>query len=182
MSDTDRRAALKDIADRYNEVGLYDPDPRMRALAQVAKNGNTQVNPIPVGSPTGQLSAATPRPGPQVQDIPQGMGSDVSAPEGHSGAGTFDQMAAIRAKQLQLNNAASQPPPSDFDPSGYAPYPGPAVPQPRQFPHIQAKMQSGQPVTTQDIRATTSPTQALSPDDEDAINKQLNSKDDEDED
>jgi hypothetical protein len=56
------------------------------------------------------------------------------------------------------------------------------APQPRQFPHIQAKIKSGQPVTKDDIRQTISPTEALSPDDEDAVNKQLQSKDDEDED
>lgn len=158
---------------------------RLKAIADVFRGAtpSPEVNSATY-VPTGNLVDRSKSNLPPVQNVPNWALHDVNAPETQEGGlGTVDDMAAARAKQLQQNNLASQ---VDVEPqidmSKYQPY-VPQAPQPRQFPAIQAKIQSGQPVNTNDIRSTTKANQALRPDQEAALNKQLSGSDeDEDED
>lgn len=133
---------------------------KLKALAEYFRNGGqdprvAQAQPMGQPDQSGRLSAAPPVP--PMESTGGGMPMPNSPPMG-MGAGTLDQMAAARAKQLELNNLASQPPPPDFDASGYTAYPGP-----RQFPNIQKKVQAGQPINSQDIRDTMHGVQEVTP-------------------
>lgn len=155
---------------------------RLNALNQVA---NPQI-----GSPNGSLpssqSAGMADPGEQTLPNAPTM-SPADAQNRMSAAiqaGPAMQQAAAKlraqaALDQQAEDHANQI--GDIDMSKYQPYQPQAL-APRQFPHIQAKMKSGQPVTTEDIRATMKPGQALSEDQEAALNKQLHGDDDENED
>src|ERR1019366_10781500 len=91
---------------------------------------------------------------------------------------SFDSADAQRTAQMNQNALAA---PASGLPSDLAAKLAAAqqteAPTPRQFPHIQAKMKSGQPVTTQDIRATLKGPQEVTPE----LNKKLGyGSDDED--
>jgi hypothetical protein len=176
------RATLKDIADRYNQTGAYDPDPRMRALNAMAGNRAAPYPAPGTGTPdnSGYMTPGAAGPDQSVAGVPGYGMHDASTPEQGSGAGTMDQMMAERQARLQQNNLAAQQqqaPPEDM--SGYQTYhPGQMNQvQPRQFPQIQQSLQAqpqsqltqaqaGQEVTPQ-LEHELFPQAAANEDDED---------------
>jgi hypothetical protein len=109
MSDTASQAKMKALAEYFRNGGRAGLTPHPFNLQPPPSNGD--------------ISAAPPAGMQPVQNVPQRALHDVSAPEGGGGAGTMDEMAAARAKILEMNNAASQPPPAEFDASAYTDVP-----------------------------------------------------------
>lgn len=95
MADAASRAKLKALAEYFRKGG-NDPE--------VIKN--FREDPV---RPTGRLSAADQMPQKPVASVPSWGMHDTSAPEmNNAGAGSMDDMAAVRQKQLALSNARSQ--------------------------------------------------------------------------
>lgn len=122
---------------------------------------------------------APPPPPPQTPPVPNVLPNDpnmspadqqsrmnamIAAPLSGGTDLTLDGAQAQRQKMLDMYNAASAEKAAgaqDPDMSGYSDVPKPNAA--RQFPHIQKKMKTGQPVTTEDIRATMKGPQEVTP-------------------
>ncbi len=93
-----------------------------------------------------------------------------------------DQAEQDRRYQMALQNyiqSRQAPPEMQAPPQQMMPEEAPPQLNTRQFPKIHQSIQSGQPISANDIRSMTSPTQALSPEQEAGINKQLGGEDEE---
>jgi hypothetical protein len=112
--------------------------------------------------------------------VPEWALHTASQPETQSGVGSLDDMALARAAQLKQNNLATQDPSSAPDLSGYQPYVAPK-PGPRQFPAIRQTISPKNSTLDQDIENSTSPTKALSPDQEAQLNQKMQDDDEDDE-
>lgn len=116
------------------------------AQAKLAALQKTSAGAGPSGG-MGGMPGATPQPSPQASAAAAALSTGSGNPGMASGNGlNFDEMAAHQAAMKAMYPPAQ--PEEDF--SGYADVPKPN--QMRQFPTIQAKMNKGQPVNSQDIR------------------------------
>ncbi len=158
---------------------------KLKALQQAS---GQSPNMIPGGAPQGGVPGSNQYqpPQPQVDQMapndPTMSGADqnsrtnamIAAPDQMAQAAAKLRMqAALDGQQQQHQNDIETQ-----DMSGYSDVPHPGL---RQFPGLQKKIQAKQPVTADDIRSMTSPSQALTPEQEAKINGQLSGKDDEDE-
>lgn len=93
--------------------------------------------------------------------------------------GTQQQLAQYARQNISTPSSLPTPaqPPQQMPPQMQLDASHPAV---RQFPQIQQKLARQEPLDTSDIRAMTSPTQALSEDQEAEINKNLHGEDEDD--
>lgn len=154
---------------------------KLNALQQASNNAAMQhmsANPT-MTLPSQQMQPGAPEVAPNAetmspQDARSRMAAMISGPEQMQQADT-----RLRAQAQQDQAAEEHANHIGEDMSGFTDVPKPGM---RQFPQIQKRVQAQQPVTSQDIRSMTSPTKALSEDDEAKINKSFESKDDEDQD
>ncbi len=135
---------------------------KQKALLGMAGSGAAaQVPAPPPPQAKSQMGVLPNDPSMTPQDQTSRMNAMIAAPLSGGTPLDFDTADKARAAQMELNQSAPASAPDDL--SGYSAYP-PAPPQPRQFPNIQKKMA---PVPAKsDIRASTSPTQALTPEQE----------------
>jgi hypothetical protein len=169
------------MADRASQA-------KLKVLAQWYRNGGAEPTPDQLkdfrGDPdpysNGTLSDAGKAGQPQAQNVSLSQSEIGGAmPESGGHVGTMDDMAAARAKMLQLNNASSQQAPEP-DLSGYQAY-NPQQPLSQQ--QVSAKLRNQADLDTkpnrfQQLRQTISPTQALTPEQESGLFPQDEDEDD----
>ena len=132
------------------------------ALLKQMTDGSAAPQAAPPVPPIPNVQANDPNMSPQDQQ--SRMQAMIAAPLSGGTSLNLDDAQAQRDKMLQMYNAASAEKAAgsqEPDLSGYS-----DVPQQnaaRQFPHIQKKIQSGQPINSQDIRATLKGPQEVTP-------------------
>jgi hypothetical protein len=128
-----------------------------QSLHQAGQNFiNTNID-LPTQQKLAALQAASANPA----ALNVGASSTGMAPTGAASSNApgmnIDDAMAQRQQLLNMQNAASAEKANEWN------EPDLSSPQPRQFPNIQAKMKTGQPVTSKDIRQTLKGPQEVTP-------------------
>lgn len=161
------------VEDKYNDAADATSQAALSAKQAILQRLAGQ--PQAVTPPTPPVPDVLPNsPTMSPQDAQSRMGAMIQAPLRGGTPMTFDAMQQQNAANMAASGSPEQ---SQEDMSGYKDFS--QHPVLRQFPKIQAKVQAQKPITKDDIRSMTSPNEALSEDQESAINKQLNPDEDE---
>jgi hypothetical protein len=169
------------VANWFKQNATSQPDMEAQQAAQQAASaaqakraalqqlsGNAPVTPLPI--PQVQNNAATMSP----QDQDSRMNAMIATPLSGGTPMTFDAMGAANQAQMAQNALAAPAGPDIATMNQDQSSPHPSI---RQFPLIQARVKSGQPVTSQDIRNSIKANEAMTPEQEAKLNQQLAGED-----
>ncbi len=142
---------------------------KLHALQQMGNNPPPPQAAPPVPNP-GVPYVLPNDPNMSPQDQKSRMNAMIAAPLSGGTELTLDGAQAQRQKMLNMYNAASAEKANEVpDTSGFSDVN--QHPVARQFPQLKKKIASGTPITTKDIRSATSPTEALTPEQEEEMDK-----------